>query len=157
MSTHDGRIFVIGGHDGTSETNQTWEYDPEANTWITGRANIPVAMAGSATGVVEHFIYLVSHLNGGAGSNLHYRYDILLNTWTLMPPAPATLYQPVGATIGRQIAVVGGPNLRKLLQDRTPAAIFLTPSTTAGRPGRTPTFRTLPRGGHLSSATGSWW
>ncbi len=107
---YGGKILVIGGHDGTSEKNQTWEYDPEADTWNTGRADIPVAMAGSATGVVEHFIYLVSNLNGGAGSNLHYRYDILLNTWTLMPPAPAALYQPVGATLTRQNAVVGGPN-----------------------------------------------
>jgi N-acetylneuraminic acid mutarotase len=107
---HEGRIFVIGGHDGTSETNQTWEYDPVANTWITGRANIPVAMGGSVAGVLEHSIYLVSNLNGGAGSSLHYRYDIILNTWTLMPPAPATLYQPVGGTIGRQICVVGGPD-----------------------------------------------
>ena len=107
---YGGKIFVIGGHDGTSERNQTWEYDPEANTWNTGRADIPVAMAGSATGVVENFIYLVSHLNGGAGSSLHYRYDIILNTWTLMAPAPATLYQPVGGTLGRQIGVVGGPN-----------------------------------------------
>ena len=107
---HAGKIFVVGGHDGTSETNQTWEYDPAANTWILGRANIPVPMGGSVADVVEHSIYLVSHLNGGAGSNLHYRYDITLNTWTLMPPAPATLYQPVGGTIGRQICVVGGPN-----------------------------------------------
>jgi hypothetical protein len=110
VAYYNGKIFVIGGHTGSSEASQTWEYDPTANTWNTARADIPVAMGGSATGMVEHFIYLVSHLNGGAGSSLHYRYDITFNTWTLMPPAPATLYQPVGATIGRQICVVGGPN-----------------------------------------------
>jgi hypothetical protein len=108
--SYGGKIFVIGGHDGTSETSQVWEYDPQANTWNTGRAAIPVAMAGSATGVFGNFIYLVSNLNGGGGSNLHYRYDVLFNTWTLLPPAPATLYQPVGGTVGRQNGVVGGPN-----------------------------------------------
>ena len=121
-----GKIFVIGGHTGSSEANQTWEYDPVANTWITGRANIPVAMGGSASGVVEHLIYLVSHLNGGAGSSLHYRYDITLNTWTLMPPAPATLYQPIGGTIGRQICVVGGPNSAKTSGPHTGSYIYDT-------------------------------
>jgi|GEM_PF-1104211 len=108
-----GKIFVIGGHSGGSEANQTWEYDPGANTWSTARANIPVAMGGSATGVAEHFIYLIGHLNGGAGSTLHYRYDISLNTWALMAPAPAVVYEPMGATIGRQVYVVGGPNHAK--------------------------------------------
>jgi N-acetylneuraminic acid mutarotase len=108
--SYGSKILVIGGHDGNAETNQTWEYDPEANTWNTGRADIPVAMAGSAASANGQFIYLVSHLNGGAGSNLHYRYDVLFNTWTLMPPAPAALYQPIGATLGGQNVVVGGPN-----------------------------------------------
>ena len=160
VAYYGGKIFVIGGHGGSSEANQTWEYDPVANTWNTARADIPVAMGGSATGVVEHFIYLISHLNGGAGSTLHYRYDISLNTWTLMAPAPAIVYEPVGATIGRQVYVVGGPNHAKapLGSPHTGTYIYNTDnnSWTTG-PNTNVSHAYAGRHGHRQSAVDGRW
>jgi N-acetylneuraminic acid mutarotase len=51
----NGKIYVIGGFSFDqvrTEDNQTWEYDPIANTWDTSRTPIPVPMAGSATSIV---------------------------------------------------------------------------------------------------------
>ena len=77
-----GKIFVIGGFDAANnESNQTWEYDPVANSWNTSRANAPTPMAGSGTSIIGRFIYLVGSWNGGPGSTKHERYDIVNDVW----------------------------------------------------------------------------
>jgi N-acetylneuraminic acid mutarotase len=106
-----GKIYVIGGFDSSSvEMNQTWEYDPVANTWNTSRANIPVAMGGSAASIVGQFIYLAGSWNGSSGSTIHYRYDINNNAWAPMPGVPVPVYEAAGAAIGTQIYLIGGGN-----------------------------------------------
>ncbi|MEP7014722.1 MAG: kelch repeat-containing protein [Verrucomicrobiota bacterium] len=106
-----GKIYVIGGFtSGSVEANQTWEYDPVANTWNTTRANIPAAMGGSATSIVGQFIYLAGSYAGGSGSTLHYRYDINNDAWAPMPGVPVAVYEAAGAAIGSQIYVIGGGN-----------------------------------------------
>src|SRR5207245_5362295 len=105
----NGKIYVTGGFDPSfTEANQTWEYDPVANTWNTSRANIPVAMAGSATSIVGQYIYLVGSWNGGSGSTFNYRYDIINNTWASMAALPAPVYEAAGAAIGGKTDVFGG-------------------------------------------------
>lgn len=106
-----GKIYVIGGFDPNSnEANQTWEYDPVANTWNTSRANIPVAMAGAGYSIVGQFVYLAGHWNNGAASTDHYRYDIVANTWASMAPVPVAIYRPAAAGVGTKEYLVGGGN-----------------------------------------------
>src|SRR5204863_3660303 len=106
-----GKIYVIGGFDASFvEASQTWQYDPVANTWDTTRANIPVTMAGSSAGISGQFIYLAGTWNGGLGSTVHYRYDIVGNSWTPMAPIPVPIYDPATGVIGGQIYVIGGGN-----------------------------------------------
>ena len=107
----NGKIYVIGGHVDTvsNEASQTWEYDPVANTWNTMRANIPVAMGGSATSIVGQYIYLAGSY-GGSATTLHYRYDIVGNSWAAMAPLPGARYDAAGAAVGNQTYVIGGGN-----------------------------------------------
>jgi N-acetylneuraminic acid mutarotase len=78
----NGKIYVIGGLDSNFvEASQTWEYDPVADTWDASRASIPVAMGGSATSIVDQNIYLAGSFGAG-GTTLHYRYDILADSWS---------------------------------------------------------------------------
>jgi N-acetylneuraminic acid mutarotase len=125
----NGKIYVIGGFNSSyTETNTTWEYDPVANTWDTTRANIPVSMAGSGYDIVGQDIYLAGTWNGGTGSTLHYRYDILADSWTQMANVPVPIYRPASGTIGTNIYLLGGgnPNLP------TPGPqVALRPSTRA--------------------------
>jgi Kelch motif/Galactose oxidase, central domain len=106
----NGKIYVIGGLDASFlEASQTWEYDPVADTWDTSRADIPVAMGGSATSIVDQNIYLAGSFGAGA-TTLHYRYDILADSWTQMADLPAPVYEAAGAAVGSQTYVVGGGN-----------------------------------------------
>jgi N-acetylneuraminic acid mutarotase len=104
----NGKIYVIGGIDNSfAEANQTWEYDPVADTWDTSRANIPVAMGGSATSIVGQNIYLAGSFGGGA-TDLHYSYDIVADSWTQKANVPSPVYEAAGAAIGTNTYVVGG-------------------------------------------------
>jgi N-acetylneuraminic acid mutarotase len=106
----NGKIYIIGGFDPAfNEASQTWEYDPFADTWDTSRMNIPAAMGGSATSIVGQYIYLAGSFGSG-GTNLHYRYDILGDSWTAMAPVPVAVYEAAGAAVGSEAYVVGGGN-----------------------------------------------
>jgi hypothetical protein len=105
----NGKIYVIGGFESNnSETNQTWEYDPVADSWNTSRADIPVTMGGAGYSIVDQFIYLAGGWGGGLGSTNHYRYDIVNNTWTSMASVPIAIYAPASAAVGMQTYLVGG-------------------------------------------------
>ena len=105
-----GKIFVIGGFDAANnESNQTWEYDPVANSWNTSRANMPMPMAGSGTSIVGQFIYLVGSWNGGIGSTSHQRYDIINDIWEERASPPVALYNAVAAATGGRIYLMGAP------------------------------------------------
>ena len=107
----NGKIYVIGGLDASFlEASQTWEYDPVADTWDTSRTSIPVAMGGSATSIVDQNIYLAGSFGATGGTTLHYRYDILADSWTQMADVPAPVYEAAGAAVGSQTYVVGGGN-----------------------------------------------
>jgi N-acetylneuraminic acid mutarotase len=104
----NGKIYVIGGLDASfAEASQTWEYDPVADTWDTSRADIPVPMGGSATSIVDQNIYLAGSFGTGA-TDLHYRYDIVADSWTQMANVPIPVYEAAGAAIGTNTYVVGG-------------------------------------------------
>src|SRR2546421_1004151 len=107
----NGKIYVIAGFDSTfTETSTTWEYDPVANTWDTSRANTPIPLGGSGYSIVGQNIYLAGTWNGGSGSTVHYRYDIVANTWTQMADVPVNIYRPDAAAIGTNEYLVGGGN-----------------------------------------------
>jgi N-acetylneuraminic acid mutarotase len=107
----NGKIYVIGGFDPSpAEANQTWEYNPAANTWNTSRANIPVAMAGAGYSIIGQYIYMAGHWSNGAGSTDHYRYDIVGNTWAAKAPVPVPIYRPAAAGVGTKEYLVGGGN-----------------------------------------------
>jgi N-acetylneuraminic acid mutarotase len=116
----NGKIYVIGGFNPQfSEETQVWEYDPVANTWDTSRAPIPTPMGGSGTSIVGQYIYLVGSWNDGAGSTLHYRNDILSNSWTAMAPLPVNIYEPGAAAVNTQIYIFGGGSLPPLSYTNT--------------------------------------
>ncbi len=136
--TGNGKIYVIGGFLDvfSSDANQTWEYDPVADTWDTSRTPIPVGMGGSATSIVGQNIYLQGSFGGSGATDLNYRYDIGADSWTQMAPMPRAKYEAVGAAIGTRTYVVGGgnPSLgpqasaedRKLASIMAPATSFKT-------------------------------
>jgi hypothetical protein len=131
----NGKIYVIAGFDSTFlETSTTWEYDPVADTWDTTRANTPIPLGGSGYSIVGQNIYLAGTWNNAAGSTVHYRYDIVADSWTQMADVPVPIYRPDAAAIGTNTYLVGGGNpslsprasakARKLASTRAPAVSY---------------------------------
>jgi hypothetical protein len=131
----NGKIYVIAGFDSTFfETSTTWEYDPVADTWDTTRANTPIPLGGSGYSIVGQNIYLAGTWNNAAGSTVHYRYDIVADSWTQMADVPVPIYRPDAAGIGTNTYLVGGGNpsissrvkgqARKLASTRAPAVSY---------------------------------
>jgi hypothetical protein len=106
----DGRIYVFGGFDGVTFSEQTnaWAYDPVSNTWDTSLAPIPVGIGGAGYSIVGDFAYLQGHWNGGLGSTDNYQYDILNNSWTTKAPVPVNIYRPASGAIDTNAYLVGG-------------------------------------------------
>ena len=67
-------------------------------------------MGGSGTSIVGQYIYLAGNWNNGAGSTLHYRYNILADSWVAMAPVPVPIYAPPAAAVGTQTYLVGEGN-----------------------------------------------
>jgi hypothetical protein len=109
----NGKIYVIGGFVDAVGTvgNQTWEYDPVANTWNTSRANMPGGLAGSGHSIVGQFIFIQGGiLTGGTVVNTHYRYDIVANSWATKASVPVPIYRPASAAVGPATYLAGGGN-----------------------------------------------
>ena len=116
----NGKIYVIGGIDNNAFlTNQTWEYDPVANTWDTSRATIPMGMARSGTSIVGQYIYLAGNVGNGTGSSAHYRYDIVGNSWAPMAPVPISIWEAAAAGVGQYTYLIGGSGASGIYYDTT--------------------------------------
>jgi hypothetical protein len=53
---YNGKIYLVGGYNTgqvTSSQSQVWEYDPVANTFNTTRLNMPSALGGGGSGVIN--------------------------------------------------------------------------------------------------------
>src|SRR5439155_334397 len=108
----DGTVaYAVGGFDpNIGPTNAFNMYDPVADTWNTSRANVPIPLGGSGYSIVGQNIYLAGTWNGGTGSTVHYRYDIVADSWTQMADVPVAIYRPDAAGIGTNEYLVGGGN-----------------------------------------------
>jgi N-acetylneuraminic acid mutarotase len=121
-----GKIYVIGGFDGLTFTEQTnnWIYDPVADSWDTATAlPIPTAVGGAGQTEDETTgkIYVMGTWNGGSGSTLNQIYDIGTNTWSSGAAIPAPYYCPGTADISGKVYLIGGGNASLGAGDSTSA------------------------------------
>jgi len=74
----DNRIFVCAT-DGTTASNQLWEYDIATDSWIR-KADLQESwLDGGVTG------FAVRNVGYIRGESLLYRYDVANNVWTILP------------------------------------------------------------------------
>jgi hypothetical protein len=95
------RIYIIGG--GFS-LDQTWEYNPVANTWATGRTPKPSSANGSTTSIVGQFIYV---MGGTYGATENYRYDVVNDTWASRSPLTTGSVDAAAGAFGNTIILFG--------------------------------------------------
>ena len=87
--SHGQCIFVFSGYDKNSSmpSKKTWAYNTMLGQW-EGKANMPEAVLGAASTVVNDSVFIV----GGTPSSC-LSYDLTLDTWTVLtPPSVCHLY-----------------------------------------------------------------
>ena len=115
--SRDGEVILFGGWDGLAFLNDTWAYDPDANTWteLDPRGELPPARSNHAMVYDSDGGQVLLH--GGSAEDAQFNdtwaYDPRANTWTELDPAgdmpsprafSAMVYDP---TTGRAILFGG--------------------------------------------------
>jgi cysteine-rich repeat protein len=120
--TVNGKIYVIGGHDGTAPTDVVEEYDPAIDTW-TNCGNAPYLVneceplsgprTGAASSVANNKIYLFgggySNSPGTALDTVE-EYDPINQTTTLKSSMSTVRSVLTSDTVNGRIYLIGGNN-----------------------------------------------
>ena len=139
-----GRAILFGGFDGVSYYNDTWAYDPAANSWtsLLPAGSVPAKRSGHSLAYDPDSgrMILFGGWNGRVDYNDTWAYDPAANTWTnLMPrgPRPAARdSQALAYDAGNKMMILfGGWSTQREFQDTwayDPAANVWTDLAPAG-------------------------
>jgi N-acetylneuraminic acid mutarotase len=105
----DGKLYLMGGYNGSSDVNANLAYDPATKTWTT-KAAIPLSgLEGQTLTEANGKLY---HLGGifGSGSMVSASlcYDPAANTWSTIATMPTTALNHAAASHNGKVYVFGG-------------------------------------------------
>lgn len=106
MASWNGKIYVMGGANGSSWLANNQIYDIATNTWTSG-APMPAGRMGGTAVAYGGRIYVATGWNSVLLNTLHI-YDIASNTWSSGANAPTARYQTRGGLIGDRMYIAGG-------------------------------------------------
>ncbi len=104
-----GKIYVVGGGNGTVPVGNNQVYNTANNTWSTAAA-MPTPVGCAAYAVVAGILYVI----GGSPTNTTFTdtvqaYDPATNTWSTKTPMPIARGSiPAAVVDGKSIYVMGG-------------------------------------------------
>ncbi|MFC1523021.1 kelch repeat-containing protein, partial [Elusimicrobiota bacterium] len=104
--SYGGKIYAMGGWDGSDYMDIVREYDPVGNAWAT-RASMPTARRSFGVAVVRGKIYAIGGENGSF-LNVNEEYDPATNTWLTRAPMLTSRGQFACAQTGQNIYAIGG-------------------------------------------------
>jgi N-acetylneuraminic acid mutarotase len=128
LATVNGRIYLFGGFElpakgaaAWAPVNNTWEYDPAADTWRQ-MAPAPVARGAHNAVVVDNRIHLIGGAGLHAGSketalhparphralSTHEVFDPATNAWSTRAEMPTARNHAAAGVIDGRIFVIGG-------------------------------------------------
>ncbi|MEV1332142.1 S8 family serine peptidase [Micromonospora costi] len=103
----DGKVYSIGGGDGTASTTKNYVYDPVAQTW--GQiADLPEARNAMTVGVVGGKIIATGGWAAAGPDGTTWSYDPGANTWTEVADNPAPRSAAGQAVVDGKLYAVGG-------------------------------------------------
>ena len=114
----NGKIYAIGGYFlgiYWIPSNLTEVYDPVTDTWTTN-AEMPTAVYGCTSAVVDNKIYVIENSFSGSIHCLNQIYDTETDTWSYGQPVhtrvvEATATATTGVYAPKRIYVIGGGEL----------------------------------------------
>ncbi|MCK4445105.1 MAG: PKD domain-containing protein, partial [Thermoplasmata archaeon] len=105
-----GKIYVIGGNNGTNSTDTTFEFDPVTGVW-TKRASMPMPLEGFGIATVNDKIYIM----GGYSTLVDcypcgntYEYDPSSDSWTQKTDLPTGRNALAAVVLDGKIFAIGG-------------------------------------------------
>jgi N-acetylneuraminic acid mutarotase len=103
----NGKIYVIGGTDGSGNTNIVQVYDPVAKTWSAG-VPLPAALGGASAVTIGTTLYVFGG-NGLSGlSGAVYSLAAGGTAWQTLASMPTPRADTAAAAVGKTIYVIGG-------------------------------------------------
>ncbi|VDK47717.1 unnamed protein product [Anisakis simplex] len=102
-----GKLYAIGGHDGTNHLDSAECFDPETNMWHTVES-MDTHRRGIAVGALEGAIYAVGGLDDTACFQTVERYDIESDKWSSIAPMNVQRGGVGVAALGKYLFAVGG-------------------------------------------------
>jgi N-acetylneuraminic acid mutarotase len=106
-SVVNGKIYVIGGHSGTSGLSTVEVYDPVNNSWST-KAPMTTPRVGPTSSQVNGKIYVFGGYIGGSILNTTEEYDPFTDSWSARKPLSATRSYATSSEVNGRIYVIGG-------------------------------------------------
>ena len=104
----DGKIYIMGGKQGSTILKTVEVYNTNTNTWEENKADMLTARQGAVCAVVDGKIYVI----GGASSSKYFKtvevYDPATNTWSAKKSMAIARDTAGVAVIDNKIYVVGG-------------------------------------------------
>ncbi len=106
-----GKIYVIGGRTGAGDTGQPTKsvdiYDPQKNSWASGKA-MTEAKTGIQSTVIDNKIYVVGGAARSKATNSIEVYDPATETWSKMPSMKHPRTGHCVCSTGKNIFIIGG-------------------------------------------------
>ncbi|VDP39667.1 unnamed protein product [Soboliphyme baturini] len=103
----NGKIFAIGGHNGTEHLNSVEMFDPRLNLWVE-KTPMKFKRRGIALGFLEGAIYSVGGLDDTACFLTVERYDVEYDLWTSVASMNMQRGGVGVAALGKFLYAVGG-------------------------------------------------
>ena len=103
----DGKVYSLGGGDGSASTAKNYAYDPAAQTW-TAIADLPGARNALTVGVVDGKIIATGGWGDAGPDSATWSYDPGANTWTELADNPAPRAAAGQAVVDGKLYAVGG-------------------------------------------------
>jgi N-acetylneuraminic acid mutarotase len=114
----DGRIFAIGGYDGTSELSTVEAFTHSTGKW-SGKASLPTARCELAAATSDGRIFAIGGNVGGSGGSYFSTveaYSAETNTWATAAKMPTARTALAAATAADgRIFAIGGDDGTKIL------------------------------------------
>jgi len=101
----DGKIYFVGGKDGSNAKNIVERYDPSTNTWETLNS-MSAARQGLASSVLNGKLYAI----GGVNLKTVEIYDPLTESWSAGVALPSEVNTGTAITVDDKIYLIGGRN-----------------------------------------------
>ncbi|GAA2895496.1 hypothetical protein Acy02nite_25390 [Actinoplanes cyaneus] len=103
----DGKVYSIGGTDGSTASKASFVYDPAVQGWAP-IADLPEARSAMTVGVVDGRIIATGGWGPSGPAAETWSYDPGANTWTRKADNPAPRSAAGQAVVGGKLYAVGG-------------------------------------------------